>query len=87
MSEGMMWVLIWCFAWPAFAGVRGYFRHRQRLAEMKLQATIAQGPTPPPGLAQDEELKMLRERVKVLERIVVDHRGADALSDEIEKLR
>lgn len=35
----------------------------------------------------ERELRELRERVKVLERIAIDGRGARELSDEIEQLR
>lgn len=35
----------------------------------------------------EREVKELRERIKVLERIATDDRGTRLLSDEIEKLR
>jgi len=87
MPEGMVWVLLWCFVWPAFWGVGRYFRARQRIEAMKAKAALAlpQPATLPP--AQEEELKLLRERVKVLERIVVDNRRSDDLAGDIERLR
>jgi len=84
MSQGMIWVLIWCFAWPAFSGVRRYFRHRQRMEEIRVTASVAPALPEP---AHEAELKMLRDRVKVLERIVVDNRHSDALASDIEALR
>ena len=38
-------------------------------------------------LALRREVEELRERVKVLERIAIDGRGARAIADEIESLR
>ena len=82
MSEGMIWVLFWCLLWPMVGGVRYYFKHRLRIDEMKTQASLA-----PSAPAQEAELQMLRERVKVLERIVVDTRHTDTLAGDIEALR
>jgi hypothetical protein len=36
---------------------------------------------------RDAEIKSLRERVEVLEKIVTDNHGASKLADEIERLR
>ena len=36
---------------------------------------------------RDAEIKSLRERIEVLEKIVTDNHGASKLADEIEKLR
>ena len=72
--------------WVAFWGIRNYFRYRQRMAELRLTAAIPPA-APLPDAAHEAELKMLRDRVKVLERIVVDNRHSDALAHDIEALR
>lgn len=92
MPEAMLWVLLWCFVWPAFWGTGRYLRARQRLAAMQAQVALAPPATPQPDPAAEQELQALRERVKVLERIVVDANMTDArhtgtLAGDIEALR
>ena len=84
MPEGMIWVLFWCLLWPMIGGVRYYFKHRLRIDEMKARGSLAPSAS---ATAHEDELTMLRERVKVLERIVVDTRHTDTLAGDIEALR
>ena len=48
----------------------------------------AHGAGPDPAtLAEKDEVRQLRERIQVLERVITDNHGSNRLDDEIERLR
>ncbi len=67
------------------SAVAGIIRSRNRALSKMKQHENEQKLTN--GQETERELKELRERVKVLERITVDGREARAIADEIESLR
>lgn len=56
-------------------------KHQQKIERMRLEHEARY------GRPESAELTRLEERIRVLERIAVENRGADALSREIEDLR
>lgn len=71
------------FMWVGIALVGKQLRHRQRMEELRLMSQQGQGSAQ--SDSDREEIKALRERVKVLERIATDK--STRLADEIESLR
>ena len=78
--QAFFWPAFWILFWAA----RSAIKHRRRLEELKIASAASALNQPPVDTA---EIKDLRERVKVLERITVDERHSRAISDEIEALR
>jgi len=68
----------------AIVVIAGVFRNRQQQRPGQLAQTFEGSPR---ERELEDEIEQLRERVKVLERIATEDRGAKTLADRIENLR